>query len=780
MKTCFTKFIFNLLFLASTCITSFAQENSQWNILNEGKGSFGFIDFVNDDVGWIYGQNMWKTEDGGETWSYIPVEENIGFEKLDFISESVGWAIGTINGVDYGVLKSNDGGYTWESLKEWPTLEPNDLFVVNESVIFVVVSDSIKKTIDGGQTWIDISPDEEGITALWFFSADIGIVVCCSNSSNDTTKIFKTFDGGQTWNTLQIPEFQDIKHLYFINDSTGYFIAYHELLYKTTDTFNTWSLVLESYLDSYFVLDEMTIFVNVGFGGFGLKISRDGGATWEDKNNINVGYPERIYFSSSRAGYLLTHTGRGQGDPGYTSLWKSIDRGENWQKQIFSYPFTDVWFIDTNRGFLTGGWSWDDTMTGYLSGNIFFSSDGGMSWNINMIKDFFKKCFFLNDEVGYLLIWKLRINDNMTLSTIKKTTDSGANWFDIYKNNPDSSGYGFGGHDLCFINEQTGFAVGRFLTSNKDTAGAAILGTNDGGDNWDMVWENPEPYWYAPSLNSIYAVDSTAWAVGEQGMIVKYTEQDQWQLQASITDLPLNNIFFSDEQHGWIAGGYFDYELNESHYVLFQTKNAGEVWKDIQLYKYRINDMFFADSLRGWAVGNDASGQGVILGTVDGGDRWWFQVNNLSAPLNAIHFKDGYGWAVGENGLVIKTENMNIDTTYEVNDTTWMTTKLDHTHGQKYPYRFGLDQNHPNPFNPVTVINYQLPEASKVELSIYNLLGQKVATLVSEKQQAGQYQVQWDASGFASGMYLYRLQAGSPSTGSGQVFEETKKLILLK
>jgi len=85
---------------------------------------------------------------------------------------------------------------------------------------------------------------------------------------------------------------------------------------------------------------------------------------------------------------------------------------------------------------------------------------------------------------------------------------------------------------------------------------------------------------------------------------------------------------------------------------------------------------------------------------------------------------------------------------------------------------FKLFANYPNPFNPRTVICYQLPAASEVELSMYNLLGQKVAALISAKQPAGNYKVEWDASEFASGVYLYRLEAGS--------FTETKKLVLLK
>jgi hypothetical protein len=88
------------------------------------------------------------------------------------------------------------------------------------------------------------------------------------------------------------------------------------------------------------------------------------------------------------------------------------------------------------------------------------------------------------------------------------------------------------------------------------------------------------------------------------------------------------------------------------------------------------------------------------------------------------------------------------------------------------PYKFDLIQNYPNPFNPSTMINYQLPMANDVELSIYNLLGQKVATLVSDRQAAGYYQVEWDASGYASGIYYYRLVAGE--------FIEMKKMVLLR
>jgi len=96
------------------------------------------------------------------------------------------------------------------------------------------------------------------------------------------------------------------------------------------------------------------------------------------------------------------------------------------------------------------------------------------------------------------------------------------------------------------------------------------------------------------------------------------------------------------------------------------------------------------------------------------------------------------------------------------------------------PLTFGLEQNYPNPFNPSTHIKYNIPESGIVKLAIYNMLGEEVAVLVDGMVEAGFYEVTFDASQLPSGAYFYRLQAGSPSAGSGQSFVETKKMVLMK
>ncbi|MCS7013210.1 MAG: T9SS type A sorting domain-containing protein [Chloroherpetonaceae bacterium] len=88
------------------------------------------------------------------------------------------------------------------------------------------------------------------------------------------------------------------------------------------------------------------------------------------------------------------------------------------------------------------------------------------------------------------------------------------------------------------------------------------------------------------------------------------------------------------------------------------------------------------------------------------------------------------------------------------------------------PMKFELFQNYPNPFNPTTMIGYSLPVASEVSLKVYDMLGREVATLVSGRQAAGEYQVSFTATGLSSGIYFYRLQAGN--------FVETKKMMLVK
>jgi hypothetical protein len=91
---------------------------------------------------------------------------------------------------------------------------------------------------------------------------------------------------------------------------------------------------------------------------------------------------------------------------------------------------------------------------------------------------------------------------------------------------------------------------------------------------------------------------------------------------------------------------------------------------------------------------------------------------------------------------------------------------------QIIPKEYSLYQNYPNPFNPTTTIKFDLPNDGLVQLEIFDILGRRITTLINEQRTAGIYQQTFDASSLASGVYVYKLQAGD--------FICSKKMILLK
>lgn len=154
---------------------------------------------------------------------------------------------------------------------------------------------------------------------------------------------------------------------------------------------------------------------------------------------------------------------------------------------------------------------------------------------------------------------------------------------------------------------------------------------------------------------------------------------------------------------------------------------------------------------------------------------------NENSPVYAIRINNGGHWWPGvplpDWAGYLGTDNQDInaseiiwhllrDDSLDIGDI--MTT--DNQVG--IPGDFSLAQNYPNPFNPITTIQYELPERSDVQITIYDLLGKTVTTLVSETQDAGFKSVQWDATHQSSGVYLYQIRAGG--------YVQTRKMVVLK
>lgn len=96
------------------------------------------------------------------------------------------------------------------------------------------------------------------------------------------------------------------------------------------------------------------------------------------------------------------------------------------------------------------------------------------------------------------------------------------------------------------------------------------------------------------------------------------------------------------------------------------------------------------------------------------------------------------------------------------------------------PTEFSLEQNYPNPFNPTTTIQFTLPEALRVTLKLFDILGRELVTLVDKEMETGVHKVLFDATDFASGVYFYRIQAESENSDARQAFVQSRKLIFIK
>ena len=189
-------------------------------------------------------------------------------------------------------------------------------------------------------------------------------------------------------------------------------------------------------------------------------------------------------------------------------------------------------------------------------------------------------------------------------------------------------------------------------------------------------------------------------------------------------------------------------------------------------YLIKINKTTGEGQVRGVMFGGASQGpQGIAFDRSPGGFLWWVRyrttgesvlmfIDTVSAQItSALVLPD----STQIDGFIFTDNIVGISNTSDV-----------------FPEEFSLSQNFPNPFNPATIIKYDLPKDVKVTVKIYDLLGREVTTLVNnEFKHAGRYQLNWNAGKYASGVYIYRIevrQAGSATVD----YVSTKKMVVLK
>ena len=360
-------------------------------------------------------------------------------------------------------------------------------------------------------------------------------------------------------------------------------------------------------------------------------------------------------------------------------------------------------------------------------------------------------------------------------TNIYKTTNAGGSW------TPQSSGY-TGTRFMCIwiLHPDTVYMSGN---------NGLIIRTTNGGNNWITL-----PTGVTDQLWGICFVNSfTGYVCGSSGRIMKTTNAgDNWFNLTSGVQNAFSSIYFINENTGYISGGS----------IIVKTTNAGSSWTPLSapyISLENIREITFTDDNTGYGV----SDLGRIFYTSNAGANWTLLTSGTTEALFSINFTShDTAFVCGYNGTIIRTTDAGVSWSPQVSGitdiltkiwftspmvgyiTTWYSKILKTTNGgitfvqklsNEVPDRFSLQQNYPNPFNPSTTIKFGVPvsvETQNIKLTVYDITGKEIAVLLDEPLSAGSYEVVWNSSGYASGVYFYRLTAGS--------FSETKKMVLSK
>jgi photosystem II stability/assembly factor-like uncharacterized protein len=399
-----------------------------------------------------------------------------------------------------------------------------------------------------------------------------------------------------------------------------------------------------------------------------------------------------------------------------------------WSQQTSNYDstLTNVYFVNQDIGYVCGS-----------KGTILKTVNGGTNWlaQNSGVTDGLAVIQFIDKNIGYASGgWVSGAKKNCTLV---KTINGGDTWTNV---NVSASKCGAG---IWFVSADTGF----YAYADSLYGNSVIAKSTNAGASWNVVYSGTG--W----ISYFYFTDSkNGYATVNNGSVLKTTDGGQnWTSLNLGEELWGSGIFFFSKDTGFVGGR----PSRTSGIWIFKTVNGGTSWQSLSAGNSFFK-IFFADRNNGYALNVDSTFGGYMIKSTDGGANWLDEPTPKKSLWGIYFLNTNLGYAVGENGVILK---------YSI-----ATSVKDPP--QNIPARFSLEQNYPNPFNPSTNITFSLPSRSYVSLKVFELIGREVSTIIAGELPAGNYTRQWNAANMSSGVYFYRLQAGT--------FGETKKLMLLR
>ncbi len=400
------------------------------------------------------------------------------------------------------------------------------------------------------------------------------------------------------------PQANDLNDSYFIDEMNGWAVGDYGACIKTTDGGETWEhlqMPINTWYESIQFVNNNKGFIADWSGN--LLTTTDAGYNWSVQHFDNYSRL-KVFFIDPNYGWLLSTNGA-------EKIYRTTDGGETWtfHPLITSNWMLDLYFIDTLKGFVTGGF-----------GEILLTTNGGINWSYvnSPVTEFLHKIFFKNNSEGFI------IGAN---GTFLQTTDGGITW--------DYRTVGqYSLEDISFFDAMNGIMVG---------GSPKVYLTTDGGTSWLDRTYNTISTWALNSCNFLSETDCIIF--GTIGDIYKSaTKGTSWTSKVTGYRNTYSDLVFLNSTTGFTVG---------SEGTLLKTFDGGDTWyKSVQITNEKLTSITFSDNMHGWVAGTNS----VFLKSISGGIGWTIDTIPDCIDLYSVDFINNYvGWVAGNYSKILKT-----------------------------------------------------------------------------------------------------------------------------
>jgi hypothetical protein len=699
-------------------------------------------DFPNGDVthlvinasGHIFAGTNWgiyRSTNDGTTWTHVT--DGIVYSLA---VHPTGDLYASVCQQNCGLQKSTDNGTTWLSVGLPQNYVFRAIAIRTNGTIFAAARDTVFRSTNNGISWtrsdatsLPVPNSDEYVSAMGLAS---GLLFAGSTDEflpDLYATVRRSTDDGATWTSFS-PQWAGDKINGIVRNSLGYTFAATDLgIRRSTDFGATWAVTpgIGNLPVTAIAINSIGyLFATCGSSSNivgGVLVSTNRGDSWVQMNNGLTNSNGRcIAINAASVAYMGTWR---------TGVFRSADTATSWtliNPSMFGANVASV--LSLANGTICAATRGDGIFASINHGATWRQRNTGLpSVNVNTL---------YQNGTGILFA-------GCDQNGVARSTDNGFSW----------SATGSG------LNTQRVFSLasksGGFLYAGTANAGI-FVSTND-GDTWTAGGSGPANF-----VRSFVITPSGDVFAGSGTGVHRSTDNgNSWAPQNNgLTNTSVGSLVRGQngDLFAGVEGGVFRSTNNGTNWI---AATAGLPAMFINALAFSTNGFLFAS----------ASDSGVYQSSNNGAS--WTAVNTgLPTPSS---FYGATGFTLGQSGYLFA----GVGNAFQYGGGVYRTSQPVTSAGkapQGLPTMFALNQNYPNPFNPVTTIRYELPYASHVRLTVYNVLGQNVATLVDEERPAGRFTAQWNAASVSSGVYFYRIDV-TPGDGN-QPFTSVKKMLMLK